>query len=58
MKIPDRHSWKEPQRYLVRKGIPWKEAALVGMSAGFLTGVTGVLVFAALKSVGCSGGLW
>jgi len=44
MKIPDRHSWKE--------------AALVGTSVGFLTGVTGVLVFAALKSAGCSAGLW
>jgi hypothetical protein len=43
-KIPDRHSWKE--------------VALVGMSAGFLTGVTGVLVFAALRSAGCAGGLW
>jgi hypothetical protein len=57
-KIPDRHSWKELQSYLNWKGVSWKEAALVGTSAGFLTGVTGVLVFAALRSAGCAGGLW
>jgi hypothetical protein len=57
MKIPDRQSWKELQGYLVWRGISWKEAAIVVLSAGFLFAITGAMLVAAFQTSSCGGGL-
>jgi hypothetical protein len=53
MKMPGHEYWKELQEYCLWKGISWKEAAGVALSASFLMGTSCTMLYIILKTSGC-----